>query len=378
MAKLPERFIEEVKDRTSLADLIGKKVKLIKKGNEHTGLCPFHSEKTGSFTVNETKGFYHCFGCGAHGGSVDFIMNTEGRDFREAVEQLAYMAGMEIPVEPKTQPNEPPRKELAPKIDRQSEEDALAAKEADRLKAFEYWKGARDIKVSGPVYQYLTEVRGIRPDVFMALPTLKETFLDYWDTSGGKPVSIGKFPVMIAPFQFADGKFAGAHMTFLEPDGSDKLKRTDKDGDPFNPKKMRGHSWGCAIRLCESSENMGGAEGIETSLSVNQAGFPCWALGSQNNMAGRAAPDEQGTPHPDKPGKRLPVINPAMDPTDFWPPVGVKEWTWWEDNDCKDILEGDAKMQRASLRIAKRNLKCLRAKPPRGMDFNDVLRGGEA
>jgi len=91
------RFLDELRARTGLADLIGKRVKLTRKGHEHSGLCPFHKEKTPSFTVNEDKGFYHCFGCGAHGSAFDFVMETEGLSFPEAVERLALAAGMEVP-----------------------------------------------------------------------------------------------------------------------------------------------------------------------------------------------------------------------------------------------------------------------------------------
>jgi len=92
-----DQFLEDLRARAGLADVIGRRVKLTKKGREHLGLCPFHKEKTPSFTVNEDKGFYHCFGCGEHGSVFDFVMQTEGLSFPEAVEKLAGEAGMEIP-----------------------------------------------------------------------------------------------------------------------------------------------------------------------------------------------------------------------------------------------------------------------------------------
>lgn len=98
MAFSPQ-FLDELKNRTSLAGIVGKRVKLVKKGHEHSGLCPFHNEKTPSFTLNEDKGFYHCFGCQSHGSAFDFVMETEGMGFREAVEKLAFEAGMELPDE---------------------------------------------------------------------------------------------------------------------------------------------------------------------------------------------------------------------------------------------------------------------------------------
>lgn len=95
----PNRLLEDIRARIALADVVGKRVKLTRKGREHTGLCPFHNEKTPSFTVSEDKGFYHCFGCGAHGDVISFVMNTEGLSFPETVERLAAEAGLEVPVE---------------------------------------------------------------------------------------------------------------------------------------------------------------------------------------------------------------------------------------------------------------------------------------
>ena len=92
-----EQFLEELRNRVDLTEVIGRSVKLARKGREHLGLCPFHKEKTPSFTVNEEKGFYHCFGCQAHGSVFDFIMETEGLNFPEAVEKLASEIGIQIP-----------------------------------------------------------------------------------------------------------------------------------------------------------------------------------------------------------------------------------------------------------------------------------------
>ncbi len=92
-------FLDELRERVTLAELIGAKVKLRRQGREHIGLCPFHNEKTPSFTVADDKHFYHCFGCGAHGDAIRFIVETEGLNFREAVEKLAARAGLTVPRE---------------------------------------------------------------------------------------------------------------------------------------------------------------------------------------------------------------------------------------------------------------------------------------
>ena len=92
-----QKFLDELRSRISIADIVGQKVKLVKRGREYTGLCPFHQEKTPSFTINESKGFYHCFGCGAHGDIVRFLMDSEGLPFIEAVKKLADKAGLTMP-----------------------------------------------------------------------------------------------------------------------------------------------------------------------------------------------------------------------------------------------------------------------------------------
>ncbi len=94
---LPRGFLDELRTRVSIVDVVGKKVRLIRKGHEYSGLCPFHNEKTPSFTVSADKGFYHCFGCGAHGDVLSFEMQANGLSFMEAVERLASQAGLEVP-----------------------------------------------------------------------------------------------------------------------------------------------------------------------------------------------------------------------------------------------------------------------------------------
>ncbi len=90
-------FIESVRDRISIVDVISRYVPLTRKGKENWGCCPFHKEKTASFSVSEEKNFYHCFGCGAHGDVITFIMQTQHMSFIEAIEKLCQDAGIPIP-----------------------------------------------------------------------------------------------------------------------------------------------------------------------------------------------------------------------------------------------------------------------------------------
>jgi DNA primase len=93
----PPGFLDELRSRISLSGLIGRRVKLVRRGREFAGLCPFHHEKTPSFYVVEDKSFFHCFGCGAHGDAIGFAMRADNLDFIEAIEKLAGEAGLAVP-----------------------------------------------------------------------------------------------------------------------------------------------------------------------------------------------------------------------------------------------------------------------------------------
>ncbi len=95
--QFPPSFLDEIRNRLLASEVVRKKVALKTHGREHTGLCPFHKEKSPSFTVSDEKGFYHCFGCGAHGDIIKFVMETQNLPFVEAITQLAAEAGVAMP-----------------------------------------------------------------------------------------------------------------------------------------------------------------------------------------------------------------------------------------------------------------------------------------
>ena len=95
--RIPQAFIDELTARADIVEVIGTRVQLKKAGKIYKGLCPFHEEKTPSFTVEPTKGFYPCFGCGAHDTAIGFLMNYDNLGFVEAVEELADKLGLEMP-----------------------------------------------------------------------------------------------------------------------------------------------------------------------------------------------------------------------------------------------------------------------------------------
>ena len=99
MARLSDAFIDDLLARTDIVEVVGARVPLKRKGREYSAPCPFHDERTPSFYVSPTKQFYHCFGCGAHGTAISFLMNYDRLEFLDAVEELARRAGIEVPKE---------------------------------------------------------------------------------------------------------------------------------------------------------------------------------------------------------------------------------------------------------------------------------------
>ncbi|CAN5162936.1 DNA primase [soil metagenome] len=161
---LTPQWLDELRARTTLSTLIGKSVKVQKAGREYKACCPFHNEKTPSFTINDEKGFYHCFGCGAHGDAIRWMTEQRGLPFMDAVKELAAAAGLDVPAL-----------------------DPRAAKKAEAAQTLhDVMQGAQDWFVAqlggaegAPARAYLDQ-RGIRSD------TLKTFGFGYSPDSRGK------------------------------------------------------------------------------------------------------------------------------------------------------------------------------------------------
>ncbi|MCX5737771.1 MAG: CHC2 zinc finger domain-containing protein, partial [Proteobacteria bacterium] len=95
--RIPETTLVEIRDRANIVEVVGAQVGLKRVGRNHVGLCPFHAEKSPSFTVNDERGIFHCFGCGAGGNVFTFIMKMENLPFPEVVERLARRYGITLP-----------------------------------------------------------------------------------------------------------------------------------------------------------------------------------------------------------------------------------------------------------------------------------------
>jgi len=114
--RIPQSFIDDLLARTDIVELIDNRVRLKKAGKNYQACCPFHNEKTPSFTVSPDKQFYHCFGCGAHGNALGFVMEYDGLEFVDAVEELASRHGLDVPRE--TRDHHQTGQAAAPRVDR--------------------------------------------------------------------------------------------------------------------------------------------------------------------------------------------------------------------------------------------------------------------
>ena len=145
---IPESFIQELLNRVDIVDVVDRSVPLKKAGANYSACCPFHNEKSPSFTVSPTKQFYHCFGCGAHGTAIGFLMEHQGLSFVEAVHELAKMVGLIVPQETRD-PDRPSQK-------------ATPGLQAVLQQASNYYRG--ELKKSPRAIEYL-KARGLTGEV---------------------------------------------------------------------------------------------------------------------------------------------------------------------------------------------------------------------
>jgi DNA primase len=239
-----------LKARVRLSEFVATRVKLSPGKGDRFGLCPFHSERSPSFTVNDAKGFFHCFGCGAHGDILDWWEKADGLSFVEAAERLRREAG--------AQPIATPRPRS------QSERDPEAAKK--QADALAIWRASKPI--GGTLAEtYLRLARGIGVDLPECLRFHPGLRFD--------PSRSDELPAMVASVTDLAGAVVAIQRTFLLPDGSGKAAIE-------RPKRALGPVTQGAVRLGPAGPLVGLAEGIETGLSAMQLfAVPVWcALGS--------------------------------------------------------------------------------------------------
>lgn len=246
----PKDDLDALKSRVRLSDHVSRRVKLSKNGRDRWGLCPFHAEKSPSFSVNDAKGFYHCFGCGAHGDVLDWWRKIEGLSFEQAVERLRLEA-------------DGPRVEPERAADRPDQDREILRKQTE---ARAIWEASRPI--AGTIAEtYLREARGIS----IELPAC----LRFHPRLAIGPRDMGEAPAMVAAVTDLASGLVAIQRTFLLPDGSGKAAIE-------RPKRALGPVGQGAVCLGPASSITGLAEGIETGLSAMELfRVPVWcALGS--------------------------------------------------------------------------------------------------
>jgi DNA primase len=239
--------LADLKSSVRLSDYVSRRVKLSAGKGDRFGLCPFHDEKSPSFSVNDVKGFYHCFGCGAHGDALDWLQKIDGLDFAGAIERLRRDAGTAI---------KPLARDAAP-------DRSVLQKQAE---AHTIWAQALPI-IGTLAERYLCEARAIAiplPDCLRFHPGLP--------VDPREPLLL---PAMVAAVTDLSGLIVAIQRTFLRPDGLGKAAIE-------RPKRALGPVGLGAVCLGSPSSTIGLAEGIETGLSAMQLfHVPVWcALGS--------------------------------------------------------------------------------------------------
>ncbi|KJV10759.1 hypothetical protein VZ95_02910 [Elstera litoralis] len=382
--------IEALKDRVPLSALIGRTHQLTRNGREAVAVCPFHQDRKASLTINDDKGFYHCFPCGAHGDHVDWLKEVDGLSFFGARDRLMELAGVQREDVDKLPPAKP----------RKTPEE-LAAERAKKIDAgLKRWRWTRPA-AGTQVETYLTQGRKLNLGLIGLSNRVRFGVVDYWWTPPKgedraapppPPVCLGRWPAMVIALQDAPGLpdfsdlskphgLVGVHVTWLADDGSDKrFIPHPLTGEAMNPRKMFGVSRGAGMRLYPPAETMALSEGFETGMSARQAGWrdiapgklSVWAAGSLDNIAGRSV--DEGERHPRRPRAKLRGIVPDPDDTGMLLPPECKRVLLIRDNDNGDPEMAESIYRLVSIRWRSEGREVWHVTPPLGADLNDVAK----
>lgn len=354
-----------IKDELSIRQVVETRIVLRRQGHRYISCCPFHVEKTASFHVQEAQDNFHCFGCGANGDAIGFIMLIDNLAFSDAVLRISSEFGLDSGLERRAKPK-PKIVEHRPKKDNKSADDARLL----YLKSYP--------ALGSPVEIYLRnrglDPRKINPDILRQLRF--NPAVPYYSSIERGVHLHGTFPAMLAPMQDRNGAIRAVHMTYLKPNGDGKLDTIfhPDTGEVEPAKKMRGSAWGCAIRLGPPRSRMAVAEGIETGLSfaVHKPEISVWVAGSVTNLAGHGRGEGELHPDPKRQGQRLPTPIPDLKRPGLIMPDGVRDVYVIKDNDSKDQLSVDAHIERFIRRMSARSIMARLVTPPAGCDLNDV------
>lgn len=379
--RIPNHVLADIYARTDLVDLVERSgVKLVKSGREYTGLCPFHSERTPSFTVRPDKGFCHCFGCGAHKDAIGYYTTVYGRTFIDAVKDLAWQAGVDI--SPYVGRAEKPIIPAKPKIaSRADEQDRESETDKRRKRGYKIWQSGGPLAGSDGE-TYLSQKRCINPDLFLQNGVHRfHGDLPFWYMPRGakKPVKVWSGPALLSVMRYIDGRFAACHVTWIDlaqPKGRLVLAAPDDADKKLNTKRVFGDPNKAAMRLSKPAFTMVTGEGLETTYSAMQAsGHAGWCSYSLNNLVGSAVMDAKGERHPLDGRRRLPSVVPDMARPGMILPVECREQILLGDGDTKDMPMLRATLERGARRANQSGIVGRVSMSPIGTDFNSLLMG---
>jgi DNA primase len=301
----PKHDLEAIRRAVPIEELVRRVVKLQRAGRGWKGLCPFHQEKTPSFTVSPEKGYFHCFGCGAHGDIFAWVMACDGVGFREAADRLAAQAG-------NYRTAGVPERKAAP--ERHAVHDMVDSADVGRF----IWNGAGPAR--GEIVENWLRARGLDVEgIAGAIDRLRfhpRCPVVPWRVNESAADARITAPAMVAPISDEMGRVWGVHVTYLAADGKAKARLPKTARCEERPtRKIWGRTAGLAVWLTESPGDgvLDGVplivgEGIETTWSWaerQQAPVRAAAALSLNNLSGIPKKLRDGS---------LPLWRPEIDP----------------------------------------------------------------
>lgn len=259
----PADEIEVLKSTLPLSKIIGQSIQLKQRGQHHVGLCPFHQERTPSFTVTDTRGIYHCFGCQMSGDAITWMTEYHGMSFGEATSYLAELAGLHL--------RDPLQRKSARGFNKQRlNQDSDHGGQGKAKLAARIWN--ESLPIPGTLAERYLRCRRL----MLELPTC----LRFHPACKHAPSS-QTLPAMIAAVIGADGQVIAVHRTYLRECEDGRVVKAQVE-----PQKMLlGSTMGGACRLTPAAERMAVGTGIETSLAFQQlSGLPTWAALSDGGL----------------------------------------------------------------------------------------------
>lgn len=372
MSRIDAAELADLKARTPLSDLFAKygvRGRGKPGGNAIWAPCCFHAEKTASLKINDQRGAYHCFGCGASGDHFDVLRELGGKSFGEAVEVLGGARLLTT-------------EERAEIADRQRKFDEEERKEKERARTS-----------SQRLFDSAKPIAGTHAAAYLAarhLPVVPRWTFDlrfvaelayhgFPDANADDPVEIGAFPAMVAAIRDRDGRIIGLHRTYLDPVKPAKLMPPG-DAKRNKAKKVLGEQRGGMILLSPPAKCLAIGEGIETSqawYALGMAGEGDVAIAAAVSLGNLSGSATGSSPHPKKENATVPNGIPDPDRPGVILPRHVENVILIGDGDS------DPYMTRARLLVAARRFHgqgvgVQVSMAPQGKDFADLLAGEAA